>query len=548
MLDKAIEARIQRSVLSALLAMTLLVTPWMNLDPINLPKFFVLMVFSLFVLGLLLVSIKGFRSDFKLVAIGVTLFALFALLSTLVNGFSFAQLFGAFGRNTGFLAYLGLSVLLLGAAVSGRRAFAGRVIYVLIGVSLFNLFYGLLQWRGLDPVDWANPYDPIVGTLGNPNFTSALLGMGAVAIFALILTKLSWAIRSLWLVLLALALFISYESDAIQGLGVFAIGAVIVIYYRFFRNKGMVLRAGYLVAIAGGGLVAILGILQKGPLASVLYQSSVTYRGDYWRAGWKMTLDHPIFGVGMDQYGDWYRAARTEAATLRRGPDVTSNSAHNVFFDISSNGGFPLLIAYLFLLALAFRSAIRILKRSKDFDFVSVALVAAWVGYIAQSTVSINQLGLAIWGWVLSGAIIGLDHYGSDEGAKVKSGQRQLVPPKAVITGSLGLALGALVAFGPIYQDVQFRSALTKSDAQVIKAAALNWPTNTYYLDYAANIFIENKFEDFALELSLRSTELNSRNFAGWNLLYKNPKTSAADKEKALAQMKELDPFNNTLK
>jgi O-antigen ligase len=65
-----------------------------------------------------------------------------------------------------------------------------------------------------------------------------------------------------------------------------------------------------------------------------------------------MTIDNPIFGVGLDSYGDWYRRSRTIEATLRRGPDVTSNAAHNAFLDISSYGGFPLVLIYIVLIIL----------------------------------------------------------------------------------------------------------------------------------------------------------------------------------------------------
>ena len=87
-----------------------------------------------------------------------------------------------------------------------------------------------------------------------------------------------------------------------------------------------------------------------------------------------MTIDHPFTGVGLDSYGDWYRVSRTLAATLRRGPDITSNAAHNVFLDFSSNGGFPLLIAYLLILGLSLVSAIRVVRRTNGFDFIHAGL------------------------------------------------------------------------------------------------------------------------------------------------------------------------------
>ena len=45
---------------------------------------------------------------------------------------------------------------------------------------------------------------------------------------------------------------------------------------------------------------------------------------------------------------------------------------------------------------------------SKDENQVNLALISTWVAFQAQSLISIDNIGIAIWGWLLSGAIIGL--------------------------------------------------------------------------------------------------------------------------------------------
>jgi hypothetical protein len=353
------------------------------------------------------------------------------------------------------------------------------------------------------------------------------------------------------LVNVGLSLFVISQSSSSQGLLVFALGATLIFYFRFLSSLHVVVRIGYWLLVLAGSFVGTLGILNKGPLASLLYQESVTYRGDYWRAGWKMTLDNPIFGVGLDSYGDWYRFARTEAAALRRGPDVTSNSAHNVFLDISSNGGFLLLTTYLLIFGLIFRSAIRVLKKSRSFDAVGVGLVSAWVAYVIQSVISINQLGLAIWGWVLGGAIIGYDFYRDRPDAprlKVKKGQRpEQVPAAVVLTGSLGLVIGFVVSVWPLAQDISFRKALESGDGAKIEVAAKEFPRNNYYYIYSAQILQENKIADKALDLTRTAIAANPRDFNAWKMLIANPNLSESERASAIAKMKELDPFNNTL-
>jgi O-antigen ligase len=547
----ALERRVQNLILFALLGMTLLVTPWMNLDPINLPKYLVLVVTGLALLGNLapyLTRVLGSESRFVVAATLIFLAAL--VIVYLFNLGSSNQLHGAYGRNTGLLSYAALALVLLAVVFVSNRGFLAKILNVLVLTGVVNAVYGLIQWMDLDPVNWSNPYNPIVGTLGNPNFTSAHLGIAALASLALVLGEKSLGWRFALVLNVLLSLFVVYESDSSQGLLVFGLGAGLLVYLRFLRGKfilGSIYLAGYTSVI----LVGVLGILNKGPLASYLYQDSVTYRGDYWRAGWKMTVDNPLFGVGLDSYGDWYRFYRNEAAALRRGPDVTSNSAHNVFLDISSNGGFLLLLAYLMIVGLIVRSGFRIIKRAESFDAIGAGLVITWLAYLVQSVISINQLGLAIWGWVLGGAIIGYDVYrdrGETPKAKRVAGKRpEQVPANIVITGSLGLVIGVLISIWPLAQDVSFRTALQSGDATKIVAAADAYPGSTYYFNYAGDILLRNKLEDQALELARKSIEMNPRDFNGWKLLISNPKLDEVELEKAIAEMKRLDPFNNTL-
>lgn len=547
----ALEIRVQKSLLLGLVVATLAIAPQFLIDSINLPKLLVIAVCGFGLAGLL-VSVRRelvFRVGGPLV-IGLLAFAVVVLAVFFAGGASWSQLFGAWGRNTGLLSYLSLSAILLGAAYVSRAAFGLKVLAALVLVGGINGIYGFIQWRGWDPINWVNPYSPIVGTLGNPNFTSALLGLAASAGLALLFGKVSVRVRLLLVFLVVLMVAIAYESDAIQGVVVFLIGAAIVFYARFLRTGNVALRYSYLLAAVVGGVVSVLGTLQKGPLASILYQDSVTYRGDYWRAGWKMTVENPILGVGMDKYGEWYRASRTLAATERRGPEVTANSAHNVFLDISSNGGFPLLLAYGFLILLALRAGVRILRRKSEYDPIGVGLFVAWVGYMSQSLISINQLGLAIWGWALTGALIGYDRYTAVEEKSEKNRDKKFIAltPAAIMLGFVGLLVGFFAGIGPVVKDAAFANAIKGADGNKVRAAAMQWPKDSYYFDFLALVFKENQMNKESIDQARLSVELNPRGFKAWELIYGNPEASESEKAEALARMKELDPNNPTYK
>lgn len=554
MFPRALERRIQYLVMFCVLAMTLVVTPWANSDPINLPKFLILGISSFAAIGNLAPYVKRMvGSDVRLLTYAIFFFLIVLVLVFFISDADkWRQIYGAYGRNTGLLAYIGLALMLLAVVFVSNASFVWKLIWVLILTGMANAVYGLIQWSGNDPVNWINPYNPIVGTLGNPNFVSAHLGIAGLASLALLFGKGAKAwVRISLLVNVIASLFVVYHSNSSQGLLVFALGATVILYFRFLNTFYALVRSGYWMLIAGLSVLGVFGILNKGPFAPFLYQVSVTYRGDYWRAGWKMTMDHPLFGVGLDSYGDWYRFSRTEAAALRRGPDVTSNSAHNVFLDISSNGGFLLLVAYLVIIGLIVRSGLRVLRKSQGFDALGVGLVSAWLAYIIQSVISINQLGLAIWGWVLGGAIIGYDMYKDRPSAPrvpAKKGQRpEQVPAAVVLTGSLGLVLGFVVSVWPIAQDMNFRKALESGDGAKIELAAKKFPGNNYYYVYSSQLLLENKIEDKALDLARLAIETNPRDFNGWKMLVANPKLSEEERASAVAKMKELDPYNNTL-
>jgi hypothetical protein len=287
----------------------------------------------------------------------------------------------------------------------------------------------------------------------------------------------------------------------------------------------------------------------------MLYKDSVTYRGDYWRAGWEMSLNHPFFGVGMDSYGDWYRRSRTLAATLRRGPDATSNAAHNVFLDISSYGGFPLLLVYVALMVLVLISATKVLKRSAGFNPIFAGLIGDWVAFQAQSIISINQIGLALWGWVLSGLIIGYEintrnTVVTDSVAKKGRvvGKQAQTSAGTVIALFTAFVLGVLVGMPPYVASVKYKSALETGNPQVIQDAAYIWPLDYSRMVQVAMTLNENKLEAQGLEVAVDATKKFPDNYAVWAALDAMKIATAEQKAQALAQMKRLDPLNPNLK
>ncbi len=545
------------------IAATLIVTPWASIDPINVPKLAVIAFGGFITLAAILANRKiMFTRQHRTVQILCGLFVLDLLVVLLIAGTNpFQEFFGTFGRATGLIAYVSLAALLLGAAVVASTAFVNSFARALLIAGGFSIGYGLIQVVGADPVKWVNQYSPVIGFLGNPNFQSSFVGFSGILAFGFIIAQASnKAMRLALVAYLLLAVFVIIKTDSQQGLLVLAGGIAIVSMIWISRSKYRFVTKPALILSGIGAVFVALGSLNSGPLASLLYKASVTYRGDYWRAGWKMTVENPIFGVGLDSYGDWYRRARTLEATLRRGPEVTSNAAHNVLLDFSSNGGFPLVIIYLALIVLVAISALKILKRSDGFDPAVAGLIAVWIAYIAQSIISLNQLGLAVWGWIISGLIIGYEintrtpEQPQEVKATVGKGRSaakaisEKVSAKSFVAMVAGGAVGLLVGLPPLLASAQFKSAFESSDVVIVEKAASRWPDEAMRYVQVALVLQANQYDAQAQRVIDAGLLKFPNEFSLWSVAAQLSTATPEQIAEANAQMKRLDPFNPNLK
>ena len=332
---------------------------------------------------------------------------------------------------------------------------------------------------------------------------------------------------------------------------------MVVVLWLFMNQRKVMGIAVASVGALGGGVV-LLALINQGPLARYIYESSIAARGYYWRAGVKMLIEHPFFGVGMDSYGNWYLRSRQVA--MENGFSSYSNSAHNVYLDIASNGGFALLAIYLAITGLVIFSIVRIVGRNDGFDPLFAATVGAWVAYHVQSFVSINQLGLAIWGWVLSGLIIGyeintrVEEIGREGPKRLKpSGKKsktsaQELSSKAVLSLFMGVIAASLIASPLFFANARFHAAMNANDLKAVEAAGNQFPKDERRLYMLAGI-LRNAQQDMKAIVVLRDATLRyPDSFDLWTLWTTIPTASPSDIASAKAQLKRLDPFNPDLK
>ena len=544
-------------VLLASAAVCLFVAPFNSIDPVNLPKLCLLVVLSFIAAGFAFSKIEFFKlkkNRFILLIIG--LFILQLILVLLVDERDFSlKFYGTFGRNTGFIAYLSLSFLLLASLVSSSKLLLRRYVVALVGSGAVLALYGIAQSRGFDFYELdlgigSNSF----GSFGNSNFQSAYMGITAAAALTLVIySKIKIYYKVSLFILTCLAIYnVSLSSE--QGYFNFAIGIAAATIIFLFKSRKPIL--GW-IALAGSSvsvLFLLLGILNIGPLAEFIFKSSLFARWFYWRAAGKMMVDHPLFGVGMDGYGDAYLRSRP-ASFYSSGFSTFSDTAHSIPLDIGSNGGFPLFFAYIAIIVFILTSIVRIMKRKTEFDVVFATIVAAWVAYQAQSLISINQLGLGVWGWSLSGLIIGYElntrpHVieGNPKATPRGKASIQKISALAVITTFIATGAGIAVALPPYVAANKFYVALKSGDAEVIQPAAYLKPYDRARFAYVAQLLQENKLESRAIVVLRDATEIYPDSMELWRRWSTIPSASPADVARALAEMKRIDPNNPDIK
>ena len=548
---------------------TILVLTSIVSDPVNVTKLLSSGVIAFAIAGLLIFkSQKQLWLDAKALSISLVLVFMTMIWAILNSDAPIQQnIYGAFGRNTGLLAYMAMGLIALGAAVLNDQGNLKKIMYGFGFAGLINIIYCFIAWQFDDPINWSNPYGAILGTFGNPNFISSFLGM-------VILAVTSYALQprlKIWqrLVLVALAVLALAEiisSSSIQGLVVTAFGVTVVVFYKLrslkidIKSLRWGLLSTYVTLVFIGGATALLGALQKGPLAQYIYKPSVSLRGEYWHAGINMALEKPFTGVGLDSYGDWYRRARDAQALIVPGPNTVTNAAHSVPFDFLAYGGFPLFIAYLSFILVGLVALIKVVRRQKEFDWVFVSMSGIWLAYHLQSIISINQIGLAIWGWLLTGCLVSYERITRDQAkseapgkpnnlnAKSRVERNQHFSPSLV--AGIGAVIGALIFVPPFNADAQWRTGMVKGDAaQIRKALKSSYmtPLDTMRLIQSIQILEQNKLTDDAYFYAKEVVKFNPGSFDAWRSLLAVSKSTQEEKNFAMKQMQILDPKNKEL-
>ena len=417
-------------------------------------------------------------------------------------------------------------MLAVGASLAFKGSNSLQPLKYLSVLAFLLSFYGLLQLTGNDPINWNNKYNPIITTLGNPNFTSGMIGVASLATLYLFFQEKRVALKVAYLAALVFALFIVVKSDSVQGLFAFLGGTAILLLVKAWqKNKSIGYLTSWLALI--GATPIILAVFNIGPLASALYQGTLKNRLDYWQAAWNMFQANPIFGVGIDRYGEYYREYAVQNQVAQ---GMFTNNAHNVYLQFLATGGLvlfiPTLLLFSYITYLAFRGTFKGSPESRSLGGVYLALLLA---FLILNIVTIDNIGVGIWLWIIGGIVVGRSVEAKSEVVveKAKKGRQAVVKSNdlniAPTIAALVMGIAAIVICAPLLKN--------SADLLILKSNAQTSDLNTYLttitekakasksnpqnLVVLADLALQRKNNEVALEISQDLVRADQRSFYG---------------------------------
>ena len=351
------------------------------------------------------------------------------------------------------------------------------------------------------------------------------------------------------IILTILNFIVIIKTQSVQGLVSTFLGLALLIII-FFWYKNRYIFAVSTVVFFVSAVVSILAMVNQGPLRGfsvgsfTFYKASIQSRGDFWRSALATSKDHPIFGVGIDSFGDYYLKYR-DVVALNNSTEFTDN-AHNYFLEYAATGGYPLLILHILLILLTLKAFVKIIRNSTEFNRDITSLFAIWAVFQAQSVISPGAIGLMVFNAIATGAIIGLSHLeviqNSGKIATSKGSERFTRNSSAIF-----VLIGLVIIYPYFNADRLFLKALNSQDAILLVDSTKIYPQFTYRYSTASRLLLESKAYEQSLEVALLAIKFNPNNVSPWAHILLNPLSSLEDKLKAKQELIKLDPNNKSL-
>ena len=530
---------IYKFIIVSVVAVTLAATPNFNKDALIIPKVIILFCSTLLLLPYLLISVKA-KSARRLTNIFLLLSLLFIIQLVFTMAFSDSpieqQIFGRTGRGLGFITIFSMIIISLSCAIFVKQSDQKILIVGLAFSGALSVIYAIFQSFGLDFFPWDSKTNGVIGTLGNPNFVSSFAAMSLLPSLISVAGKNRQVLyQSLFF---ALFIFAIYRAQSTQGYITLIITlTVFMMLFTWYRSKLFfsILLGVFLINIS----LVILGFSNNGPLSKLIYKVSVQSRGEFWQSAFNTANANPIFGVGLDSFGDFSLLFREQTVI-----GEYTDSAHNYFLDFMVIGGYPLALIYILIILITLLSFLKLQKNLGVFNPLIAALFSIFVVFLAQSLISPISIPILIWGMVISGSIIGL----ASSNESIDHSVSKKTKNKLNLISLTSLFISLVIIFPYFNSDRLQLLAMNRGDGDLAIKVAKMYPESVVRYSTLTRALLDSGLSAPALDLARSAVEFNPNSPALWALLLMNPAAPIAERREAKAKLLILDPLNEEVK
>jgi O-antigen ligase len=311
---------------------------------------------------------------------------------------------GEVGAEVWYWYIAALTSLVIMTTFSSRRSIEMLVIAFVVGAVVSVLIGGVMT--GFNPesaVGAGASEGRLTGGSGDPNYLAAGIVPAIVLAIGLFSTVRSPLRR--WPLLAAIAILaIGLAASESRGGMVAAIVALAAACVFFKERRAQVV---VLLGVAGS-MLALWFTISPDALERVRELEGGSGRSELWSIAWHMTVDHPVVGVGLNNY-------RLESRDYVRQPGnlesvrlivETPRLVHNMYLQLSAETG---VVGLLLFLALAFGSMGAARRAAINFDIkgerglatLSRSVLVATIGTLSAAFFLSN--GTDTRQWVLLG-------------------------------------------------------------------------------------------------------------------------------------------------
>ena len=376
-------------------------------DSLTFPHF-ALLTISAFVMSIFLLLFNGFRNIGSIESLSFIILIFFYGISIGLSGNPVSSLTGDTQRFTGALSMFAFLVIVIYHSNITIEKTRSLIIGICSIVTLVTILGAFQQWK-LITLPGAGGAG---STLGNIDFLSAWIGT-TIPLFLFLLSKNNLRKSALVIVELILSIYLLIALDVKQGWVDLILASIFGVIY-LLRHRIKALNPSKKNIYWAFGLVGFLWVelvllvpFQKAKIPLIGTDPNVQIRTQYWMAGLRTFLHSIFFGVGPDNYGNYYQQFRTVTSVIKEETTV-SNDAHSAFFQTLSTLGIFGSLAFLLIFSLLVRAIIsnysKYPSQRKLIYFISVFFII----YSTNAMISPITLPNKFIFWALIGVMFGL--------------------------------------------------------------------------------------------------------------------------------------------